>query len=253
MSNQLNKIEPVKELLQSIFIDLKKPKLKNYLKNFEKDATFFTEINKKIKSNLIFKKKNFQSIYEFSVYRNFIYNLIRNTKPNVIIETGVLHGLTSAWILNAINDNGSGKLISIDLPRRDWKKYFGDKNFGPGGQAEFEIENEKPGWIIPDYLRKNWEFYQGSSEEHLPTIIKKYNKVDLFIHDSDHSYNVMSYECDLISNNYKNIDIIIDDHYCNQYYLDYSKKFSRNFFLVDDIDDSYKQVPGCVYFPKIDS
>ncbi len=244
----MNKKKKVTEILETIHKELK---LKNFLIDLEKDKSFLEDINKKIIKNNIFKKRNFESIYELSVYRNFIYSLIRNHKPKIIVETGVLHGLTSAWILKAIKDNGYGKLISIDLPRRDWFNYFGKKPFGPGGDAEFEIEEQKPGWLIPENLLQNWDLFLGPSSKYLENIVKENKDIELFIHDSDHSYEVMKYECDLIQNKLGDIDIIIDDHYCNDYYKDFEKNFNRKYKKIDDINDQLKVVEGSVFFPKI--
>lgn len=235
------------ELLRDIHDELN---LKNYLEDLNKDKNFLESINISIQKNQIFQKRSFGSIYEFSVYRNFIYSLIRNKKPKIIIETGVLHGLTSAWILKALKDNGIGKLISIDLPRRDWEEHFGDKPFGPGADSEFEIQEQRPGWVIPEDLLKFWELHLGPSSEFLEKIISENHGIDLFIHDSDHSYEVMKFECDLIQNKLNNIDLIIDDHYCNNYYKDFSKNFNREFVCIDDINDDLKQVEGCVFFPN---
>ena len=246
--SQFNKKDKVLNLLNELHLKLN---FKNYLKELEKDKSFLNQINEKINSNTIFEKRGFKSIYEFSVYRNFIYSLIRNHKPTIVLETGVLHGLTSAWILKALKDNKNGKLISIDLPRREWKNFFGHKPFGPGGQAEFELQNEIPGWIIPDNLKENWELNLGPSSEFLEKILKTNREIDLFIHDSDHSYEVMKFECDLVQKYLNNIDIIIDDHYCNNYYEEFSKNFERTYHFIDDIDDNQKQVEGSLFFPKI--
>lgn len=225
--------------------------LRDFLDDLEKDKTFLENINKAIKKNKIFKKRSFDSIYDFSVYRNFIYSLIRNKKPNVVLETGVLHGLTSAWILKALKDNGHGKLISIDLPRRDWAEHFGKKSFGPGGENEFEIEDKNPGWIIPNDLLKFWQLYLGPSSKYLERIISENNNIELFIHDSDHSYEVMKFECDLVQTKLQNIDIIIDDHYCNDFYKDFSLNFNREFIKIDDVNDDLEQVEGSVYYPNL--
>ena len=71
------------------------------------------------------------------------------------------------------------------------EKYFPDTPMGPGNLApEFELDDQEPGWIIPDYLRKNWELKLGPS--YAFGGYKKQNPVDLFIHDSDHSYEIMT-------------------------------------------------------------
>ncbi len=243
----MNKASKVKELLKKIHHSLD---LKDYTLELEKDKNFLSDVNKMINKNDIFKKRNFESIYEFSVYRNFIYSLIRNYKHSYILETGVLHGLTTSWILKAIEDNKKGKLFSIDLPRRDWKDFFPNKPFGPGAESEIEIQNQEPGWAIPINLRNFWNLYLGPSSKFLNEILEK-NNIDLFIHDSDHSYEITKFECESVEKKKENIDIVIDDYYTSNFYKDFSENFSRNFFKIDEIDDGLSQVPGCAFFPKL--
>src|SRR5207253_10228310 len=56
-----------------------------------------------------------------------IWCLIRHLKPKKVIETGVAHGVTSRFILEALERNGDGHLWSIDLPplERVWRKQVG--------------------------------------------------------------------------------------------------------------------------------
>lgn len=218
----------------------------NYLNELDQDLHFLSSIVQKINSNTIFRKKSFSSVYEFSVYRNFLYNLIRNTKPKIVIETGVLHGLTSSWILKALHDNMQGKLISIDLPRRDWNLYFPDTDFGPGSESELELGNEEPGWIIPESLKNRWEVHYKPSHIALPDILASNIDVDLFIHDSDHSYEVMKFECELIRNKFPGASIIIDDYNLNSYWKEIRDKKSCEIF---DVDDENTTVSGFLYLP----
>jgi predicted O-methyltransferase YrrM len=43
------------------------------------------------------------------------YLLLRATRPEVVVELGALHGWSTSWILSALRDNGSGRLVSFDL------------------------------------------------------------------------------------------------------------------------------------------
>jgi hypothetical protein len=45
-----------------------------------------------------------------------IWCLIRHLRPANVVETGVAHGMTSRFILEALESNGTGRLWSIDLP-----------------------------------------------------------------------------------------------------------------------------------------
>jgi hypothetical protein len=45
-----------------------------------------------------------------------IWCLVRHLRPVNVVETGVAHGMTSRFILEALGRIGAGKLWSIDLP-----------------------------------------------------------------------------------------------------------------------------------------
>lgn len=105
-----------------------------------------------------------------------VYALIRLLKPRAVVETGVADGVTSSYILRALEDNGQGKLYSIDLPHY----------LLPGGK--------KPGWIVEDSLRGRWELRVGDAAELLPPLLEELGEVDVFLHDSLHTYGHMLLE-----------------------------------------------------------
>ncbi len=112
-----------------------------------------------------------------------IYVLIRHVRPEVVVETGVGPGGTTAFILLALHHNGRGKLYSIDLPGNDAVVY-------PEMHKEFNIhipEGFAPGWLVPAWLRDRWELTLGDSREHLPAVLGRVGRVDAFMHDSLHT------------------------------------------------------------------
>lgn len=109
-----------------------------------------------------------------------LYVVVRAAKPKVIVETGVASGISSAHILRALAANGTGTLHSIDLP-----------NVQEGSKLP---EGRTSGWIVPDSLRKRWKLYLGDSQKLLPEILGDLGRVDIFLHDSDHSYENMLFE-----------------------------------------------------------
>jgi predicted O-methyltransferase YrrM len=115
-------------------------------------------------------------------FGKFLYFIVRMAQPEVMVETGVAHGVSSWTILNAMNKNGKGRLLSIDLPDKDLKSY----NPGTIQQAS--------GWVVPDSLKGRWELRLGSSRELLPVVLQELESIDLFFHDSDHSYENMHFE-----------------------------------------------------------
>ncbi len=220
---------------------------KSIMIEFQQNHTFLQSINQSIKKNDIFRTRDFESIYQFYVYRNAMYYLTRVVRPEIVVETGVLHGLTSAWILQALHENGNGRLISIDLPRRDWKSEFGDKEYGPLGNGELEeLANESPGWIVPEYLRDNWELIIGSSERELPKLMERNICPDIFIHDSDHSYETMKFECEQITSKCSNPYIVIDNFDVNNYAFQLLSSSNSSSVFIDNVDPQENFAPSTV-------
>lgn len=109
-----------------------------------------------------------------------LFAVVRAFKPRVIVETGVASGVSSAHILRALDANGAGRLYSIDLPNVQ------EHSVLPEGRT--------PGWIVPDFLRGRWELRLGDARTLLPELLETLGHVDVFLHDSDHSYEHMSFE-----------------------------------------------------------
>ena len=118
-----------------------------------------------------------------TTFGKWMYCVVRYLKPEVMIETGVAHG-NSSWItLNAIHKNGKGQLISLDLPNNDTNPGY---NLG--------INEGDTGWLVPDELRKNWELILGDTKESLPRVFGHHPQIDIFFHDSAHTYEHMAFE-----------------------------------------------------------
>ncbi|MDA4120471.1 MAG: hypothetical protein OK436_07790, partial [Thaumarchaeota archaeon] len=79
-----------------------------------------------------------------------LYLICRTVKPTVVVETGVASGLSSAYILQALEDNASGRLYSIDLPDADTEALL-------GVVLTRLPEGRRPGWVVPEWLRARWD------------------------------------------------------------------------------------------------
>jgi hypothetical protein len=113
----------------------------------------------------------------------FLYVIVRVLKPEIVIETGVAAGISSAFILQALEDNDKGKLYSIDLP-----------NYTSPNEYTFIPDGRQPGYAVPAYLFDRWQLRLGTSKDLLPDLLAEVGKVDIFLHDSDHSYENMLFE-----------------------------------------------------------
>ncbi|HVY59445.1 MAG TPA: class I SAM-dependent methyltransferase [Xanthobacteraceae bacterium] len=109
-----------------------------------------------------------------------IWTLIRSLRPNVVVETGVAHGMTSRFILEALELNGAGHLWSVDLPP-----------FNPESRQQVGIA------VDGEHLRQRWTYVAGTSRRRLPALLAKLGQVDLFIHDSAHTDRNVTFELGL--------------------------------------------------------
>ena len=144
-------------------------------------------IEEKVKDIPEFQTKQWPSLHCFGTYRVLLYALIRELRPELIVETGVLHGLSSAFYLQALENNSSGKLISIDFPSID-------KPSGKDMSRDILPFGCNPGWIVPAHLHKRWNLILEKTENILPKILSENNKLGIFIHDSDHTWENMMFE-----------------------------------------------------------
>lgn len=109
-----------------------------------------------------------------------LYILTRLEQPQVVYETGVLWGDGSLAVLSALEKNGNGVLHSFDAGWDVATEYYGS----PPGTDEL-------GWVVPDRFSDRWEVHVGNSLKLLPKCAQKTPPVDLFYHDSLHTYEHM--------------------------------------------------------------
>jgi hypothetical protein len=51
------------------------------------------------------------------------YAMCRALKPNVVVETGIAYGVSTAFVLKALDVNRNGKLHSVDLPLYEGSRF----------------------------------------------------------------------------------------------------------------------------------
>ncbi len=104
------------------------------------------------------------------------YAVVRGLTPKIAVETGVCYGVTSSYLLQAMEQNGRGELHSIDLPplAKEADSYVGR--------------------LVPDRLRHRWTLHRGNAQRLLPPLLRDLGEIDLFFHDSLHTYEHMKIE-----------------------------------------------------------
>ena len=101
-----------------------------------------------------------------------LFFLTRLRRPETVLETGVLHGYSSAAFLEAMARNGNGgRLLSSDFP------YFREKD-----------PEALVGVLVPDEYRDRWTLLLEGDRRNLPALLASGSSIDLFHYDSDKSY-----------------------------------------------------------------
>jgi predicted O-methyltransferase YrrM len=123
---------------------------------------------------------------------------IRVVKPKVVVETGVANGVSTNGIMNAIKLNQNDCILhSFDILPQAKEAYKGD------GLWEFHL------------LRKPYK-------KNLLKTVDNFGEVDLWLHDSNHSYLWQNMEYELALSKLGNRGILISDD------IDASLAWSQN-------------------------
>lgn len=155
------------------------------------------------------------------VFARCCYLLCRLSKPGAVVETGVAHGVSSAFLLAALRVNGGGELHSVDLPplRRDAARYWGIAARAGGDTS-------------------GWRLHRGASRRLLPDLFERLGGVGLFVHDSLHTYRNMAYELDLA---WKHLSpggfILADDPERNAAFWELSRREPELLRVIRDVED----------------
>jgi hypothetical protein len=99
-----------------------------------------------------------------------MYLLVRALRPARIVETGIRPGYSTAWMLAALEANGTGELLSL----------------GPGtvaGRAS-GVPAGEVGQLVAPGLRSRWTLVLGNSEERLEEVLRAASPVGLFFYDN---------------------------------------------------------------------
>lgn len=146
-----------------------------------------------------------------------LYAAVKILRPKVVAETGVGPGTTSTAILMASKEAGS-RLISFDL-----------------GQRYGEADAKPVGFVVPDELRSRWNLVIGDSKETLPSNLSKYGPIDMFFHDSEHTYDHVYFELETAMRNFnERFLIVIDNYNWSKAPDDFARKYGLSLVHVAD-------------------
>jgi predicted O-methyltransferase YrrM len=99
------------------------------------------------------------------------YAVCRHLAPQNVLETGIANGHSSFFLLQAMKKNGQGELHSVDIA-------------------------DNVGKLLNDEERENWTLHILDSPQRrsFSKILDSISPLDLFVHDSDHTYGWQMFE-----------------------------------------------------------
>ncbi len=172
------------------------------------DWSGIAEIEKEVRKRM----QSLESIAPFTIKHHGDFSLARTCfavcrmlKPEIVVETGVAYGVTTAFILQALRLNEKGILHSVDLPPL-------------GKNADVFV-----GYLVPPYLKNRWVLHKGTSKRVLPSLLPKLGSVDVFVHDSLHTYWNIKRELNIVTPYLSRPSIVIaDDIHDNKAFLEWA-------------------------------
>ena len=145
-----------------------------------------------------------------------LYFLTRVSRPEVVVETGVAAGYSSAAFLAALARNASGHLYSSDFP------YFRAKN-----------PEQQVGVLVPEEIRDRWTLLVAGDRANLPEILGRVDRVHLFHYDSDKSYEGRRFGMEIVEPRLaEDAIVVMDDIQDNLYFRDYVRSRGLPYMLL---------------------
>jgi len=149
------------------------------------------------------------------------YGIALARKPAVAVEAGIGYGIISATVLEAMQKNEKGRLLSIDLPP------LGD----PSGSLI--------GIAVPYSLRHRWEGgYRGGVRKWLPVILSKEQSIDLYISDSANVFTLERHEFLAVWPKLSPGGVMIFNNVNQKFYAFLQKKDNMELHIVRQIEKS---------------
>jgi hypothetical protein len=110
-----------------------------------------------------------------------LHAIARLLRPEHVVEVGVSSGVSSAYLLAALERNGRGMLHSVDLPSTRSRS-------SNGRGASWSLPaGRSSGWAVPPRLRRAWDLRLGDKADVVPRLATELPRVDLIVYDVPHN------------------------------------------------------------------
>jgi len=131
-----------------------------------------------------------------------LYFLVRALAPATVVETGTANGVSTAYLLAALDGNDSGRLYSIDLPFEaeaggGYRPVVAGTSIGLDDASPLP-HGKASGWLVPEPVRGRWELRLGDARSLLPALLEELGEIEFFFHDSLHTREHMLFEFEAV-------------------------------------------------------
>lgn len=138
-----------------------------------------------------------------------LYAIARLRRPRHVVEVGVSSGVSSAYLLQALDRNAYGTLHSIDLPQFAGR---GGRTRRPDTASWVIPEGQSSGWAVPMALRGRWDLRLGDKRAVIPLLADELSRIDLVVYDVPHSDRDAGREFRALDRRFSPRGVAIADH-----------------------------------------
>jgi len=180
---------------------------------FDDPSEIINSLDSKLKNPLLEKGEIYPLFFDSNPKTlDLLRLLIKERQPKVVVETGVANGASTRKILSSFNEYGmtESKLFSLDVD---------------------------PRVATPELLQNaQFQFVLIDTPSSFVKAIRNIGSIDLFYHDSDHSYKhqMLEYSESWELLNPESGILISDDVNWSNAFLDFCKKVNRIPILLSD-------------------
>lgn len=140
--------------------------------------------------------------------------IVKVMQPAVLVETGVALGFTTATMLRAMEENGSGHVYSVDLPALQYNP------------------DDPVGRAVPVELRDRWTLELGDSRRRLGPLCSRVAPIDIFLHDALHTYSSQLREYRTVWPHLRSGGLLISDDVNNPAFVEFADEVEVRPHLV---------------------
>ncbi len=138
-----------------------------------------------------------------------LHALVRLLRPSHVVEVGVSSGVSSAYLLNALDRNRHGRLHSVDRPSHPTKQQIAE---GATHESWTLPVGRSTGWAVPPRLWRRWDLRLGDKADVLPMLAEQLPKIDLFVYDVPHRDTGTRGELRALDRRLRRGSVVIIDH-----------------------------------------